>query len=95
MNWAAIEAITAAACAVAALISGYATLTIHAAMERLRADLAEARAREREELRQWINGSFMRANLVETRIKAVESRLEHCEQELVRRCEHWKHDRKS
>jgi hypothetical protein len=58
MNWSAIEAITAVACSVAALISGYSTLTVKAAMEKLRADLAEARAKDREEMREWINGSF-------------------------------------
>lgn len=84
MNWAGLEAITAAACAIAALISGYSTLTIRAAMERLRADLAEARAKEREEMREWINGSFMRAAVAESRIKSVEFRVEHCEQELRR-----------
>lgn len=87
MNWAGLEAITAAACAIAALISGYSTLAIRAAMERLRADLAEARAKEREELRKWINGSFMRSAVAESHIKSVELRVEHCEQELRKHCE--------
>jgi hypothetical protein len=84
MNWSAVEAITAAVCAIAALISGYSTATIRAAMERLRADLSEARAREREEMREWINGSFMRAAVAESKIKSIEFRVEHMEDEIRR-----------
>ena len=79
-----VEAIIATACAIAALVSSFATLAIRAAMNKLRADLAEARARDRDELREWINGSFMRAAVAESRIKSIEFRVEQVEDELRR-----------
>lgn len=84
MNWSAVEAITAVTCALAALISGYSTLTVKAAMEKLRADLAEGRAKDREEMREWINGSFMRARVAEAEIRNLNTRVEHTEMELRR-----------
>ena len=84
MSWDAVQAIMTAACAMAALVSGYASLAIRAAMDKLRADLAEARSRDRDELREWINGSFMRAAVAESRIKSIEFRMEHVEDELKR-----------
>ncbi len=45
----------------------------------LRVEIAEARLREREEMRQWINGSFMRASYVEARLAEMMHRLEELE----------------
>lgn len=85
MNWSAVEAITAMACAAAAMISGYSALTVKAAMEKLRADLAESRAKDRDELRSWINGSFLRAKVVEAELAGVDMRLSRLESDVWRK----------
>lgn len=76
MNWGAVGAITSVACAIAALVSGYSTLSLKAAMEKLRADLAESRAKDREELIKYLNGSFMRSREAIERMRALEERIE-------------------
>lgn len=91
MNWQAVAAITAAVCAVAALASSWATLSLRATVESMRADHAEARARDREELIKWLNGSFMRAPVVEAELRVKEAelmavvvRVDHLERSLGR-----------
>lgn len=50
----------------------------HALFERLaqdRADLSQHLVRDKEELRAWVNGSFMRASEVLARLTGLEARL--------------------
>ncbi len=58
-------------------------LHVKAELANLRADISRYRDEDREELRQWINGSFMRAATVQARLdlaneraNGLESRIE-------------------
>jgi len=91
MDWHAIEAITGVVCALATLISAYTALTVRAAIAKLREEAAElrakeaeSRARERDELKTWINGSFMRAKIVEAELGGMDSRIGRLEAEVWR-----------
>jgi hypothetical protein len=81
----------AAVCAVISMISAgvavYVSLSVRLAVAQLRAELAdgrtkdsEARGKEREEMKNWINGSFMRAVVVETKFLEYDRRLKHVEE---------------
>lgn len=83
-NWSDLQGVAAVAACVAALISTFSSLNVRAAVERLRADMAEARAKEREELREWINGSFLRAKVAEAELHAIENRIAFIESEIRR-----------
>jgi len=49
----------------------------------LRADLAERRERDREELRNWINGSFLRSAVAEAQLQALGERLKAVEDSIA------------
>ncbi len=85
MNWGAVAAVTAVVCALGTLISSWSALAVKASMDRMRADMAEARAKDRDELREWINGSFMRAAVAESELRAIVIRIDHIERNLDRR----------
>jgi hypothetical protein len=81
VNWGAVAAVTAVVCAVASLVSSWSALAVKASMEKMRADLAEARAKDREELREWINGSFLRSSVAVAEMKAFDIRLNRVERD--------------
>jgi hypothetical protein len=96
MDWKAIEALTGLACAIAALVAGYFALSLRSAIETLRTEIAEARTKdsesrvkERDELKTWINGSFMRAKIVEAEISGMDSRVERIENRCLT-CGAWR-----
>ena len=61
--------------AVCSLGSIIVNLQMRAALAEMRAAAAEARSKDREETRDWINGSFMRAKEVEREFDGFKSRL--------------------
>jgi hypothetical protein len=88
MNWSAMAAVIAAVCAVATLLSAWVAVSVRAALAELRVEMANmrndigvARGRDMAEMRQWINGSFMRTPVVEAEMKAFEIRLDHIEKD--------------
>lgn len=88
MNWTAIAAVIAAVCAIATLASTWVALSVRASMsdirieiEKMRGDIGAARGRDMAEMRQWINGSFMRTPVVEAEMRAFEIRLDHIEKD--------------
>ncbi|CAB4130632.1 hypothetical protein UFOVP130_21 [uncultured Caudovirales phage] len=82
MSWEALAAGTAVICAVATLLSSWSALSVRASIEKMRADMAEARSKDREELRAWINGSFLRSATALAEMKAFEIRMDHLERDL-------------
>jgi hypothetical protein len=83
MDWSALHAITEIAVAGAAFLASWSALSMRAAMSELRKELAEARSKDREELREWINGSFLRASVVTSELKAVDHRLNFLERKAA------------
>ena len=79
MNWEAVAAATAVVCAIATLASSWSALSLRASLEKMRADFAESRSKDREDLREWINGSFMRTKLVQAELDAIVVRIDHLE----------------
>lgn len=71
-----------AACGLASLINYILVLNIRASIAELRNEIGKARGADKEELKEWINGSFMRTKLVEAEMKAYEIRLDHMEKRL-------------
>ena len=65
----------AVASAASAVISGYVALTVKASIASLETRLAEQRSADKEELKQWINGSFMRSREVDVRLHESERRV--------------------
>lgn len=70
----------------AAAIVAWVALYVRAELGKIRLEMAEARRHEAEaraadkiETRNWINGSFMRASLVESRLKDIAERLDRAE----------------
>jgi len=89
MDWHALEAITGVVCALAALVSVYTVLTVKASIADLRTEIANQRTldaakrtEERDELKSWINGSFMRAAIVKGEIDGVTARVDRLESEV-------------
>ena len=89
MDWHAIEVVTGILCALAAAISVYTVLTIKASIADLRTEIANQRTddaakrnTERDELKSWINGSFMRAAIVKGEIDGVTARVDRLEGEV-------------
>lgn len=60
---------------IAALIGAFVALNTRATIAELRREISEGRNEDREALRAWINGSFMRASVVEAKMAAFERRL--------------------
>lgn len=79
MNWTAIQALTTIACACAAALCAYFSLAMRLEVAKLRAEMAGNRMQDREELRQWINGSFMRAATAQAKLDEMEHRLDNVE----------------
>ena len=79
MTWTTAHAITAVASALAALVCAYFSLVVRGEVAKLRAEIAESRMRDREDLRQWINGSFMRARETQAKLDEMEHRLDNVE----------------
>lgn len=98
MDWKAVEALAAVACALAALVASFVSISQHAEtqkvrteMQKIRTEIAEAhtasvvaRSNERDELRTWINGSFMRAKIVEAELNGMDARIGRIETEVWR-----------
>lgn len=79
MDWAALHAITEVVMAVAAAVATWSALAMRAALAELRTEIATARAEDKEELKLWINGSFMRTSLVTAELKALTIRMDSIE----------------
>lgn len=60
-------------CSVAGLANYILTLRLRAEVADLRAELTTARAKDREELMAFMNGSFMRAAVVEAKLEAIKA----------------------
>lgn len=57
------------------------SLRVRAAVSDLKAHFERMRSEDREKLRDWINGSFMRIPVVEARMTELYHRLERVEEE--------------
>ncbi len=55
-------------------LAAWSNLSLRAGLDRMRAELTEARAKDREELKTWINGSFMRSATVEANLGGLRRR---------------------
>ena len=75
MNPAWVEVCIVAFSALCSFGSIVVNLQMRAALAEMRAAAAEARTRDREETRTWINGSFMRSKEVEKEFDGFKSRL--------------------
>ena len=63
----------------AAAASYVMTSIVKLAMSEMRLEISEGRAKDREEIKTWINGSFMRAKEVEAQFRAMEHRMDEVE----------------
>jgi len=79
MNWSALDAITAVVCGLATASCAFFTLMVRVEVAKLRAEIAQNRMCDREELREWINGSFMRAATAQAKLDEMEHRLDNVE----------------
>ena len=79
MNWAAVSAITATISAIGAAVCAAFSLMVRVEVSRLREKITEYRMQDREDLRHWINGSFMRAATAQAKIDEMEHRLDNVE----------------
>ena len=52
---------------------------VKASISDLRVQLANDRIEDRDDIKNWINGSFMRAGVVEAKLEAIADRLDHIE----------------
>jgi hypothetical protein len=84
MNWPALSEITTGICSLATAVCAVFAMILRMELSKLRAEISEARTRDREEMREWINGSFMRAKVVEAEIKSIKTRVEFVEEEIRR-----------
>jgi hypothetical protein len=57
-------------------VLAYTTILTKLEVQKLRSEVIEGRAKDREELRVWINGSFLRASVVELMHQELERRIE-------------------
>lgn len=67
--------------AIAALTSSYVGMVVQLQLSKLRLDMETGKATERETMRGWINGSFMRSATVEVQINELIRRMD----EMARR----------
>lgn len=87
--WHAVAALVALAGLISTAISVYVGITVRATAQTMRAELADlraeiarARSEDRDEMRDWINGSFMRSAQVHAELKAFDIRMDHAEARL-------------
>ena len=85
VDWSMAETVLTALAGGAGLLSLYVGLTVRAAVADLKAAIAEQRMQDREEMRSWINGSFMRAGVAEARIESLTRRLDLVEEAGLKR----------
>lgn len=82
MNWSALDAITAVVCGLATAACAFFSLMVRIEVAKLRAEIAQNRMQDREELRQWINGSFMRAATAQAKLETAQAKLDEMEHRL-------------
>ena len=66
---------------IASAVAAFVALSVKAAVADLRREIGEQRACDKEELRRWINGSFMRSPEVLAHLEGLDKRLNRVEQE--------------
>jgi hypothetical protein len=70
-----IHAAIEAGIAITTALAAWSNINLRASHDRMRAELTEARGQDREELKRWINGSFMRSATVEAKLEALRDRV--------------------
>lgn len=70
-----ISTASAIICSLAGLLNYLLTLRLRAEIAELRTQIADERRKDREELRDWINGSFLRAGEAHARMEGLEHRV--------------------
>ena len=74
----AVPAAASLASLLAASVAGYASMAMRLELAKLRQEIAEARARDKDEIRGYLNGSFMRASTVQAELDSVRERVNDC-----------------
>lgn len=75
MNWQAVSAIGTVVVIAASGLNWVMMLRISLEIERLKAHISESRMQDREEMRKWINGSFLRSAVVTEKFESISGRL--------------------
>jgi hypothetical protein len=68
-----VSAISTTVCAIAALSNYILSLKLQTEVAKLRLEMAERSAKDREDLMAFMNGSFMRAAVVEAKLEALKA----------------------